>query len=109
MITFKENGLYQEIEIIVNDVKVGEAEIELKSKMLSWLAIFKPYQDKGYGTEIVKMFKDKYGCNNLWVNADNKKAIHVCEKNGFKICEPTMCLMETNIEEGVDGRDRKER
>ena len=40
------------------------------------------------------MLNEKYECNNLWVNADNDKAIHVYEKNGFKIVKPTMYLMK---------------
>ena len=90
MIEFKENELYLEIEICVDDEKIGEAEIELNGKMLSRLSIFPPYQNKGYGTEIVKMLNEKYGCNVLWVNADNKRAIHTYEKNGYTIKEPTM-------------------
>ena len=62
--------------------------------MLSRLSIFPPYQDKGYGTEIVKMLTAKYDLNILWVNADNKRAIHTYEKNGYKIVEPTMYLMK---------------
>ena len=93
MIEFKENELYLEIEICVDDEKIGEAEIELNGKMLSRHSIFPPYQNKGYGTEIVKMLNEKYGCNVLWVNADNKRAIHTYEKNGYTIKEPTMYLM----------------
>ena len=93
MIEFKENELSLEIEICVDDEKIGEAEIELNGKMLSRLSIFPPYQNKGYGTEIVKMLNEKYGCNVLWVNADNKRAIHTYEKNGYTIKEPTMYLM----------------
>ena len=93
MIEFKENELYLEIENCVDDEKIGEAEIELNGKMLSRLSIFPPYQNKGYGTEIVKMLNEKYGCNVLWVNADNKRAIHTYEKNGYTIKEPTMYLM----------------
>ena len=63
MIEFKENELYQEIEIFLNDKKIGDAEVELKGKMLSRLSIFPPYQNKGYGTQIVKMLNEKYGCN----------------------------------------------
>ena len=55
MINLKENELYQEIEIFLNDEKIGEAEIDIKGRMLSRLNIFPPYQNKGYGTQIVKM------------------------------------------------------
>lgn len=94
MLTIKENELYQEIELFVGEEKIGEAEIELKGKMLSRLNIFPSYQNKGYGTEAVRLLSDKYGCEVLWVNADNKKAIHIYEKNGYAVLEPTMFLMK---------------
>lgn len=93
MIDIKEKELYQELDIIYDGNKVGEAEVELNSKMLSRLSIFPPYQDKGIGTEVVNYLNNKYGCNCLWVNTDNKKAIHVYIKNGYKKIEPTMFLM----------------
>ena len=37
---------------------------------------------------------EKYGCDVLWVNADNKRAIRTYEKNGYVISEPTMYLMK---------------
>lgn len=94
MISLKENELYQEIEIFDNDVKIGEAEIELKEKMLARLSIFPSFQNKGYGTQVVAMLNKKYGCNNLWVKSNNGKAIKCYEKNGYKIVEPTMFLMK---------------
>lgn len=94
MITLKENELYQEIELFVDGEKIGEAEIEIKGKMLSRLNIFPPYQNKGYGSQIVNMLNEKYGCEVLWVNADNKRAIHTYAKNGYVVAEPTMYLMK---------------
>ena len=94
MVEIKENELYQEIELFVDGEKIGEAEVEIKGKMLSRLSIFPPYQNKGYGAEVVKLLSEKYGCDVLWVNADNKKAIHIYEKNGYVITEPTMFLMK---------------
>ena len=93
-----ENELYQEITLYDGETKIGECEIEIKGKMLSRLVIYEPYQGKGYGTKIVQMLSEKYGCNCLWVNADNKKAIHVYEKCGYIIKEPTMYLMECDTE-----------
>ena len=40
--TYKENELYREIEIFLGDTRVGEAEIDIKNKMLSRLSIFEP-------------------------------------------------------------------
>lgn len=95
MINFKENELYQEIEIFLNDEKIGEAEIDIKGRMLSRLNIFPPYQNKGYGTQIVKMLNEKYSCNVLWVNSDNERAIHTYRKNGYEIIKPTMFMMKS--------------
>lgn len=93
-IQLKEAELYQEIEIFIGDTKIGEMEVDLKGKMLSRLAIYEPYQNKGYGTKIVALAKEQYGCNCLWVKADNDRAIHVYKKLGFVKKEPTMYLME---------------
>lgn len=93
-ISFKENELYQEIELFADGEKIGEAEIEIKGKMLSRLCIFPPYQNKGYGTQIVDMLNKEYGCEVLWVNADNARAIHTYEKNGYVKSKPTMYLMK---------------
>jgi GNAT superfamily N-acetyltransferase len=89
-----ENELYQEITICLDDgAKIGEAEVEIKGKMLSRLVILEPYQNKGYGTEVVRMLNETYGCNCLWVNADNERAIHTYQKNGYELDKPTMYLM----------------
>lgn len=95
-ITYKKNEVYQEIELYKNDIKIGEAEVDINGKMLSRLSIYEPYQNKGYGTEVVRALVDEYGLDCLWVNADNDKAIHVYEKCGFKKVKPTMYLMEKN-------------
>lgn len=91
---YQKNELYQEIELFDGDTKIGEAEVDIKGKMLSRLNIYEPYQNNGYGTKVVMKLVDKYGIDCLWVNADNARAIHVYEKCGFKISKPTMYLME---------------
>ena len=93
VISIKENELYQEIELFRGETKIGEAEVDLKNSMLAKLVIYEPYQNQGYGTEVVRMLIDKYKLTNLWVKADNKHAIHVYEKCGFKINKPTMYEM----------------
>ena len=92
--TYKENELYQEIELFDGDQKIGEAEVDIKGHMLSRLVIWEPYQKNGYGTKIVKELTEKFDLNVLWVNADNERAIHVYEKCGYKKTEPTMWKME---------------
>lgn len=89
----KETDLYQELNIFYEGNKIGEAEVRLNDKMLSRLTIFPPYQNKGFGTKVVKYLNNKYQCNCLWVNADNEQAIRIYEKNGYKKIEPTMYLM----------------
>lgn len=94
MIKIRENELYQEVSLFVDDVHIGEAEVDIKGKMISRLNIYEPYRDRGYGTEVVKMLTEKYGCECLWVETKNERAIHVYEKCGFKKVKPTMYLME---------------
>lgn len=94
MLELKEKELYQEIDIVVDGVKIGTAEVELNSKMLSRLDIGEGCRDKGYGTKVVQMLNEKYGCNCLWVNADNDRAIHVYKKCGYMMDKPTMYLMK---------------
>ena len=101
MITAKENELYREIELFHDGVKIGEAEVDLKNHMLSRLNIYEPYQNKGYGTEAVKMLTETYGLDNLWVNADNSRAIHVYEKCGYTLNRPTMYDMVRTHKEGT--------
>lgn len=99
MITVKENELYREIELFEDDVKIGEAEVDLKNHMLSRLVIYEPYQNRGFGTEVVKILTERYDLNNLWVRADNRRAIHVYEKCGYKVDKPTMYEMVANPKE----------
>ena len=99
MITIKENELYQELWLYDGNTKIGEAEVDIKGRMLSRLVIYEPYQNKGYGTKIVKELTDKYNLNILWVNADNDRAIHVYEKYGYKKTRSGMWVMERNTED----------
>jgi predicted GNAT family acetyltransferase len=95
---YKENETYKELELFDGDTKIGEAEVDVKGKMLSRLNIYEPYQNNGYGTKAVEMLCRDYKLNCLWVNADNSRAIHVYEKLGFRKIKPTMYLME--LQEG---------
>ena len=99
-VRINENELYQEVELFIGDTKVGEAEIEVTKRMLSRFVIYEPYQNKGYGTRILNELMRMYMLTNLWVNADNDRAIHLYEKFGFKIIKPTMYLMEVNANDG---------
>ena len=46
MIEYRKNELYQEIELFVDGVKIGEAEVDINGKMLGRLTIYEPYQKK---------------------------------------------------------------
>lgn len=78
----KKTETYIEHDIIVDDIKIGTVELCPEQHMIARLVIYEPYQDKGYGTQVVKdLLKDGY--NYLWVKSDNARAIHVYEKCGF--------------------------
>lgn len=104
-VRIKENELYQEVELFIGNTKVGEAEIEVTKRMLSRFVIYEPYQNKGYGTRILNELMQMYMLTNLWVEADNDRAIHVYEKFGFKKTKPTMYLMEVNADESDNCMD----
>jgi len=93
MLSIKKSETYEELELFDNDIKIGETEIDINNDMLSRFVIYVPYQNMGYGTRILKMLIEKYNISNLWVRSDNKRAIHVYEKCGFEIGEPTMYSM----------------
>ena len=86
----KENEIYKELELFIDDVKVGEAEIELSKKSLSRYKIYEGYQNRGYGQMFLQKLIDQYDIHNLWVESDNEKAIHIYEKAGFTIDKTTM-------------------
>ena len=98
IVEMKPTNTYIEHDIIVDSVKIGTVELEPKTKMITRLNIESAYQDKGYGTKVVNYLASQ-GYNNLWVNADNDRAIHVYEKCGFKLIKPTMFLMEAESKE----------
>lgn len=71
-----------EHDIIVDDTKIGNVELCPERMEISRLVIFEPYQNKGYGTKVVKDLV-KQGYKSLWVRSDNKHALYVYEKCGF--------------------------
>lgn len=87
--TLKETETFIEHDIIFDGTKVGELELCPTSHEISRLVIFEPYQNKGYGTKVVRELISK-GYTKLWVRSDNPKAIHVYERCGFKFGENVM-------------------
>ena len=69
--------------ITVDNIQIGTVELCPERMEIARLNIFEPYQDKGYGTEVVKSLVEQ-GYKSLWVRADNARAIHVYEKCGFE-------------------------
>lgn len=94
----KRTNTYIEHDIVVGGAVIGSAEIEPQEKELSRLAIFAPYQNRGYGTRAVKELISRYGVHTLWVRSDNQRAIHVYEKCGFRKSGETMFEMELKEE-----------
>ena len=90
----EEKEHYIEIDIKLSDgTLIGTAEIEPNEKMLERFVIFEPYQNKGYGQQVLSDLIDDYGIKKLWVRSDNKRAIHVYEKAGFEKSHETMFEM----------------
>lgn len=71
-----------EHDITVEGTKVGTVELCPERNEIARLIIFEPYQNKGYGTQVVQELVAQ-GYRSLWVRSDNLRAIHVYEKCGF--------------------------
>ncbi len=56
---------FVEHNIIVDGIKVGTVELCPERHEISRLIIFEPYQNKGYGTEVVKKLVAQ-GYKSLW-------------------------------------------
>lgn len=97
MMQIKKTETYIEHDIIVDGTKIGTVELCPEQHLIARLVIFEPYQNKGYGTQVVKeALKNGYNC--LWVRSDNPRAIHVYEKCGFVKGETQMFEMRAEIE-----------
>lgn len=86
-----------EHDIIVDGTRVGTVELCPERHEIARLIIFEPYQNKGYGTQVVKELMKK-GYKSLWVRSDNPRAIHVYEKCGFVKGETHMFEMVAESE-----------
>ena len=93
MIAIKPTDTFIENDIIRNGVVIGNVELCPEKHEISRLNIFEPYQNKGYGTQIVKSLI-KQGYTSLWVRSGNSRAIHVYEKCGFIKSGETMFEMK---------------
>lgn len=84
-----------EHDIIVGGTKIGTVELCPERHEISRLIIFEPYQNKGYGTQVVQKLV-QIGYKSLWVRSDNPRAIHVYEKCGFK--RGNTCMFEMMVD-----------
>lgn len=91
--TIEKVDTYIEHNIKIDSTIVGTVELCPERHEISRLVIFEPYQNKGYGTEVVRRLTEQ-GYNSLWVRSDNPRAIHVYEKCGFTRGETTMFEMK---------------
>lgn len=83
--------------IFVDDIRIGRVELCPDKKEIVRIYIFEPYQNKGYGTQIIQELVNQ-GYTNLDVFSDNIRAIHVYEKCGFIKSEP--CMFKMKLKEG---------
>lgn len=96
--TIEKTETYIEHDITVDGTKIGTVELCQERQEISRLVIFEPYQNKGYGTQVVKELVQN-GYKSLWVRSDNPRAIHVYEKCGFKRGETKMFEMRAEVED----------
>ena len=88
----KKTDTFIEHDIVVDGVNIGTVELCPERNEISRLVIFEPYQNKGYGTEVVKTLVEQ-GYKSLWVRSDNPRAIHVYKKCGIVEGEKVMLEM----------------
>jgi RimJ/RimL family protein N-acetyltransferase len=67
-------------DIWMDGTKIGTVELCPERSKISRLIIFEPYQNKGYGTEVVKELK-KQGYKSLWVRSDNLRVLSTFTKS----------------------------
>lgn len=92
-ISIEEKETFIEVDIKLGDMKIGEAEINPKTKELCRFYIFEPCQNKGYGKEALKKIMETYEITNLCVRTKNERAWHVYQNAGFSYSEPFMSVM----------------
>lgn len=92
-IILKQTDTFIELDIILDGVQIGTAEIEPYKRQLERFNIWPPYQDKGYGQVVLDKLIREYKIQSLWVRSDNTRAIHVYDKAGFEKGEEAMYEM----------------
>ena len=92
MIEIKSKCTFIDHDIIQDNVIIGHIRLCPEEHEIVSLHIWEPYQNKGYGTQIIQMLIQQ-GYTKLYVSSDNQRAIHVYEKCGFIKGEESMFEM----------------
>lgn len=93
-IYLKENAVFIEVKIILDEQEIGRAEIKTDNNELCNFQIFEPFQNKGFVQQALNLLIKKYNINNLLVKSDNEKAKHIYKKFGFELKEPLFYEMK---------------
>ena len=91
-VELKKTETFIEHDIVAGGVNVGTVELCLERHEISWLVIYEPYRNNGYGTEVVRRLAGD-GYTSLWVRSDNDGAIRLYERCGFEKSGETMFEM----------------
>lgn len=91
-INLRETETFKEFDILIGEIVIGSAEIKYPDMTLNNFFIYPQFRNKGYGTEAIKQFVEKFGVTNLWVSCENETARHIYEKNGFIVDNEPKCI-----------------
>jgi RimJ/RimL family protein N-acetyltransferase len=90
MVTLKMIDSWVNYEVFNEDGDpIGMVAFNPETKEVCGLRIYPPYQNKGYGTEVIKELSPE----TLEVYSDNQAAIRCYEKAGLKIAGPATMRM----------------
>lgn len=81
------NSGHRKIEFFIEDTKIGECMLTHYEKAYDFLynfIIYEPFRNQGYGQIALLDLINKYNFRYLNVEEDNKVALHIYKKFGFK-------------------------
>lgn len=81
------NNGHRKIEFFVEDTKIGECMLTHYEKAYDFLynfVIYEQYRNQGYGQTALLDLINKYNFRYLNVEENNKVALHIYKKFGFK-------------------------
>ena len=83
------NNGHRKIEFFIEDTKIGECMLTHYEKAYDFLynfEIYNPFRNKGYGKKALEFLIIIYNIEYLNVEENNKAALHIYKKFGFKKC-----------------------